>query len=48
MKNGYEITWSLEASENLDSIIEYFETNWTEKEINDFFLKLEKRLNIIS
>jgi hypothetical protein len=31
MKSGYNVLWSDEAESNLKIIIDYFETNWTEK-----------------
>jgi len=42
-----KIVWSNEASEGLDNIIEYLENNWTEREINLFFLRLEECLENI-
>jgi plasmid stabilization system protein ParE len=42
-----EIVWSDEANAGLDDIIKYLEDNWTEKEINLFFLRLEECMNII-
>jgi len=48
MKSGYKIDWSDEASENLNSIIEYLSVTWTNREITRFFNKLDDRINIIS
>lgn len=48
MKSGLKIKWSLEAVQNLDSIIAYLEENWTHKEISKFITKFEKQLSIIS
>lgn len=48
MKSGYEINWSDEASANLDSIIEYLQNRWTDREISRFFKKLDKLINLIS
>lgn len=48
MKSGYRIGWADEAKMNLDSIIDYLTANWTDKEIRNFYKKLEKRLSIIS
>jgi plasmid stabilization system protein ParE len=48
MKNGLKIEWSEEAIRNLDSIIEYLTYRWTDREIKNFFVKLEKRLQTIS
>jgi plasmid stabilization system protein ParE len=48
MKSGYKIDWADEASNNLDSIIEYLQIRWSYKEIRIFFKKLDKRLDVIS
>ena len=48
MKSGYNIDWSDEASGNLDSIIEYLQNRWTDREIGRFFKKLDKRIDTIS
>jgi addiction module RelE/StbE family toxin len=48
MKNGLKIRWAEEATKNLENIIIYLETNWTNKEINKFFHKLEKQLLLLS
>ncbi len=48
MKSGYNVDWSDEASANLDSIIEYLQNRWTEREIGRFFKKLDKRIDLIS
>lgn len=33
MQSGYNIDWSDEASDNLDSIIDYLQSRWTDREI---------------
>jgi len=48
MKSGYKLFWSVTAIADLKNIIQYLEQNWTEKEINQFAIRLEKRLHIIS
>jgi plasmid stabilization system protein ParE len=48
MKSGYKIDWSDEALNNLDSTIDYLTTNWTDKEVRNFYKKLDGKLNIIS
>ena len=48
MKNGLKIRWTEEATKNLESIINYLETNWTSKELKKFFQKLEKQLFLLS
>lgn len=48
MKNIYRIIWSNEALENLKTIIEYLENNWTEKEIKKFAQLLDNRLSLLA
>jgi plasmid stabilization system protein ParE len=48
MKNGYKILWTDNALYELEKAIEYLETNWTEKELRNLALNLEKTLNLIS
>ena len=48
MKNGLKIRWTEEATKNLESIIIYLESNWTDKELKKFFQKLEKQFLILS
>lgn len=48
MKNGYKVVWTNRALANLDNIIQYLTDYWTEKEISEFFRKLDNRINIIS
>lgn len=42
------VEWTEEAQRQLDGVIEYLEQNWTDREINNFFKKLERDLVIIS
>lgn len=42
------IVWSNEAEEQLDRIIAYLESNWTEKESRKFFSRLEESLQSIA
>ena len=39
-----EIVWSDEANEGLDEIIEHLEKKWTDKELHNFFTRLEECL----
>ncbi|TRX53021.1 type II toxin-antitoxin system RelE/ParE family toxin [Fulvivirga sp. M361] len=39
-----EIFWTDEAKKDLDNIIEYLESRWTDREISKFFNRLEKCL----
>ena len=48
MKNGLKIRWTEEATKNLENIIIYLETDWTNKELKKFFQKLEKQLLLLS
>ncbi len=48
MKNGYKLVWTNKALSDLDAIILYLETNWSEKELRKFFCKLETRINLIA
>ena len=47
MKNTIRIIWSDEALINLKEILNYFERQWTEKEISNFVRLLDKRLSSI-
>lgn len=47
MKNIYRILWSDEALKNLKTIINYLETNWSEKELKQFAKLLDERLILI-
>lgn len=40
--------WSLRALADLKNIIDYLLENWTQKEIQHFVRKLDKRLGLIS
>lgn len=42
-----EVVWSDEANRGLDDIIQYLESNWTEREISRFFIRLEECLEQI-
>ena len=48
MKNGLRIDWSEEAVVNLESIISYLETHWTNRELKNFAKSLDEQLKIIS
>jgi plasmid stabilization system protein ParE len=48
MKSGYNLDWTDEALHNLDSIIEYLQNRWTDREISKFFKKPDNRLDVIS
>lgn len=42
-----EIFWTAEAEIQLEKIIHFLESNWTNKEITSFFKRLEKSLTAI-
>ena len=48
MADQHKINWSEKAIRDLENIINYLETNWTEKEIQNFNTKLFKAINLIS
>jgi plasmid stabilization system protein ParE len=48
MANQPEVRWSSRAIRDLDKIIEYLRTNWTEKEVKNFSDKLNKAIGLIS
>ena len=43
-----EIEWTKTAEDQLEGITSYLEANWTEKEIKQFFRKLEGGIETIS
>ena len=48
MKSGLKIRWTKEATNNLENIIIYLETNWTSKELSKFFQRFEKQILLLS
>ena len=48
MKNGYRILWTDNALNDLQKTVEYLEEYWTEKELRNLAINLEKTLNLIS
>ncbi len=48
MRSGYRLQWSERATLDLQNIIAYLRDKWTEREIRNFVLKLDKRLILIS
>jgi plasmid stabilization system protein ParE len=47
MKSTFKIIWSEESLDNLDSIVDYLEKNWTNKEIFSFFYGVNRLIRII-
>lgn len=44
----YKIFWTEEAIQNLEEIIDYLKHKWTQKEVDNFKLKLSKQIDLIS
>lgn len=47
MRSGYKLLWSNKALDDLQNIINYLIANWTQKEVQNFARRLDKRLNLI-
>lgn len=45
---SYQIFWSEEAIANLEQIINYLSEKWTEREVNNFKLRLVEQIEIIA
>ena len=43
----YKLVWTYEAINNLDEILDYLITNWTQKEVVQFKYKLSKQIDLI-
>ena len=43
----YKLFWSKESISNLESILSYLESEWTDKEIDNFKRKFSKQLELI-
>jgi plasmid stabilization system protein ParE len=48
MDSKYQIFWSEESLTNLEDILDYLQSKWTEKEVVKFKQKLSDQLDIIS
>ena len=44
----YPVVWQAEATKNLAAIRKYLEENWTQKEIQQFFRKLEHIVSLLA
>ena len=44
---GYKIFWTEEAIRNLEEIVNYLLSRWTQKEVNNFKLKLSRQIDLI-
>jgi plasmid stabilization system protein ParE len=43
----YKIFWTEEAIQNLEEIIDYLKNKWTQREVDNFKLKLSKQIDLI-
>ena len=43
----YKIFWTKEAIQDLEEIIDYLSTMWTQREVENFKTKLSKQINLI-
>ncbi len=48
MENGYKILWTDNALFELQETYNYLETNWTERELRNLSIALEKTLHLVS
>lgn len=44
----YKIFWTEESIRNLEEIIHYLENNWTQRELENFKLKLTRQIKLIT
>lgn len=44
---GYKIFWTEEAIQNLENIIDYLASKWTQREVDNFKEKLSKQIDLI-
>ena len=44
----YKVLWSDESLQNLEAILDYLESEWTEKEVLKFKSKLSRQIELIS
>jgi plasmid stabilization system protein ParE len=45
---AYNIIWSLKAKNTYYQILEYLESDWSDKEVNDFINRTEEVLTFIA
>lgn len=48
MKNGYKIYWTDHAIHELTDTFTYLEENWTEKELKNLAIAIEKTISLIA
>lgn len=44
---AYKIFWTEEAIRNLEEILDYLLSRWTQREVNNFKVKLSKQIDLI-
>ncbi|MDP3915368.1 MAG: type II toxin-antitoxin system RelE/ParE family toxin [Bacteroidota bacterium] len=47
MDSDYKICWTDEAIKNLESILDYLKSRWTQREIDNFRKRLGKQIKLI-
>lgn len=47
MDSDYKVYWTDEAINNLESILDYLDQRWTQREIDNFKKKLGKQIDLI-
>jgi plasmid stabilization system protein ParE len=47
MVYDYKLFWSNEAVNNLESILDYLQKQWSQKDVNNFKIQLKKQLDLI-
>ena len=48
MADPLNVIWTAESIRNLESILNYLRTKWTEREVTNFIAKLDKAISLIS
>jgi plasmid stabilization system protein ParE len=43
----YKIFWTEEATRNLEEIIDYLYSRWTQREVDNFKVKLSRQIDLI-
>ncbi len=47
MDSDYKIFWTDEAINNLESILDYLSNRWTQREVENFKIKLSRQIELI-
>ena len=48
MRSGYKVNWTDHALDELESVYDYMELNWSEREIKKLTIEIEKTISLIS